>query len=191
MQINDYASPRDPKCASEGCVARYSLVLHDLPADEGGGYSGWYYPEPEREDVPVHDHRPVSPYLVGASERHADLRSLAGLPTPRIDVLDHAGFGRLTGRHSTDCDSCGGEEAWTDCSAFCPARLQGICSTLWVTSQWVKDGGTYRHDVFVLYLSEGGPHLSYDRIGPFEDIPAAYRWAAAVAGAEIARESEV
>lgn len=184
-----HTSPSDSRCATEGCVARFSNSLHNLPPDEGGRYNGWYYPEPEREDVPVHDHRPVSPYQVQPSLRHADLRQLAGRPTPRIQALSGSEFGQLTSRHGTDCDSCGGEEAWVDCSAFCPARLQGICSTLWVITQWIKDGGIYRLDVHVLYLAEGGPHLIYDRIGPFEDIPAAYMWAASVAGAEIARES--
>lgn len=191
------ARPDDPRCVTQRCNARFSQQLHDTRSYEGGNYSGWYFPdgEYEHEDVPVHGHRPVSPYLVAASERHDDLRKLASqrnVSTPQIESLSGAAWEEMTRKwHSTSCDSCGGEEAWTDCSTFCPARLQGICSTLWVTSRWVKEGGSYRLEVWVLYLAESGPIYSYDRIGPFGDVPAAYMWAATVAGAEIARESGV
>jgi len=183
-----YASPRDPRCAFPGCLARYSRALHETRR-----YNGWYWAGSDLDrDAITHDHQPVDPYLVAAEQRWADLRKLAGdRTTPPIVHLDAAGLRRIRELHERECPLCDGEEHWAECSDFCPARLRGICAEYYVISKWHEPspGFGFRLDVFVILQMEGGS-IAYDRIGPFPDVPNAYLWAATVAAAEIKRETE-
>jgi len=185
-----YAGPRDPRCGYTGCLARYSKTLRN----QRPGWNGWYWvgSDVDRDNAPTHDHQAVDPYLVANEQRWADLVRLAGnRTTPPIVHLDVAGLRAIRDLHQKDCPTCDGEEHWAECVGFCQARLRGICAEYLVVSKWhqPEPDGDFRLDVWVVLQMEGGS-IAYDRIGPFPSLPDAYLWAATVAAAEIARETE-